>query len=57
MDPILICFLAFGLVILLLLLRVPIAFALLIGASLGLYVLYSWPADENLTQAAVSGQR
>lgn len=43
MDPVLLCLVVFAAVIGLMILRVPIAFALLAGAAGGLFLLYSWP--------------
>lgn len=43
MDPILVTLLAFCAVILLMLLRIPIPFALLAGASAGLFLVFAWP--------------
>lgn len=43
MDPILICALAFTSVLVLMMLRVPIAYSLLSGASSGIFLLYAWP--------------
>lgn len=43
MDPILICGLAFACVLVLMMLRVPIAYSLLSGASSGIFLLYAWP--------------
>lgn len=46
MDPIVLCLIVFAGVLLLMVLRVPIAFSLLAGASAGIFFLYAWPEGE-----------
>ena len=46
MDPIVLCIAVFVAVLTLMVLRVPIAFSLLAGASAGIFVIYAWPEGE-----------